>query len=58
MKCPKIRKTSGKYKQYGKYIVDSGCSSDIVNDLCMAIRYWMWHCGVSPKIAFLKFKKR
>lgn len=39
MKCPKIRKTSGKYKQYGKYIVDSGCSSDIVNDLCMAIRY-------------------
>ena len=30
-------------------------------DLCdtfrTAIRYWLWHCGVPPKIAFGWFKK-
>ena len=23
-----------------------------------ALRYWLWHCGVPPKIAFGWFKKR
>ena len=23
-----------------------------------AVRYWLWHCGVSPKIAFGWFKKK
>ena len=23
-----------------------------------ALRYWLWHCGVSPKIAFGWFKKK
>ena len=31
-------------------------------DLCPtfrnAFRFWLWHCGVSPKIAFGWFKRR
>lgn len=23
-----------------------------------AVRYWLWHCGVSPKIAFGWFKRK
>lgn len=31
-------------------------------DLCdtfkKAVRYWLWHCGVPPKIAFGWFKRK
>ena len=31
--------------------------TDITPTLSRAIRYWLWHCGVSPKIAFWKWKR-
>ena len=34
-----------------KYGIDSA------HTLSYAIRYWLWHRGVSPKIAFWKWKR-
>lgn len=31
---------------------------DIVTTFGEAVRYWLWHCGVSPKIAFGWFKRK
>ena len=31
--------------------------TDITQTLPNAIRYWLWHRGVSPKIAFWKWKR-
>jgi hypothetical protein len=31
--------------------------TDIAHTLPNAIRYWLWHRGVSPKIAFWKWKR-
>ena len=34
----------------------NGC--DICETFGDALRYWLWHCGVSPKIAFGWFKRK
>lgn len=48
--CPKEYKIWGyKYIVYGKY------GADVTYNFIDAIRYWLWHCGVSPKIAFFNF---
>ena len=63
---PKIRKLKPqiiwrdgrKWKTY-KWVVESeenGC--DTVVTFGDALRYWLWHCGVPPKIAFGWFKKK
>lgn len=31
---------------------------DLCYSLAHAIRFWLWHCGVNPKIAFGWFKKK
>ena len=31
---------------------------DACNTFGDALRYWLWHCGVSPKIAFGWFRKK
>ena len=31
--------------------------TDVTHTLSYAIRYWLWHRGVSPKIAFWGIKK-
>lgn len=48
---PRIVKHSNEYRVIGKY------GTDIVPDLLTAIRYWLWHCGINPKIAFWKWKR-
>ena len=30
---------------------------DLCDTFWIALRYWLWHCGVSPKIAFWKYDK-
>lgn len=40
-----------RWQVIGKY------GTDITQTLSRAIRYWLWHCGVSPKIAFWKWKR-
>lgn len=51
-----------------KYWRDKGCfwtvtatnstSADVTYSFGMAIRLWLWYCGVNPKIAFWSpFKK-
>ena len=39
------------------YEVVSKYGTDYVTTLGMAIRYWLWHCGVPAKIAFFGIKK-
>jgi hypothetical protein len=29
----------------------------MVESLGLAIRYWFWHCGIRPKVAFKLFRK-
>jgi hypothetical protein len=31
---------------------------DICENFGDALRYWLWHCGVNPKIAFGWFKRK
>lgn len=56
---PKIRKVrpeelcDGMHIMGYKYVVTSKDGNDIVFTLGQAIRYWLWHCGVPAKIAFL-----
>ena len=40
-----------RWEVIGKY------GTDITQTLPNAIRYWLWHCGVSSKIAFWKWKR-
>jgi hypothetical protein len=40
-----------RWQVIGKY------GTDITQTLPRAIRYWLWHRGVSPKIAFWKWKR-
>lgn len=40
-----------RWQVIGKY------GTDITPTLSNAIRYWLWHRGVSPKIAFWKWKR-
>lgn len=56
MKLPYIRKATWEKKLYpdAKWIVVERKYNtyDACTTLCDAIRYWFWHLGVSPKIAF------
>ena len=49
-----------KIKRMGKGWVAG--SKEYGFDLCdtfrKAVRYWLWHCGVPPKIAFGWFKRK
>lgn len=51
---PRIRRTKGFERTYGKYVV----CDDIVMTFMDALRYWLWHMGVNPRIAFYKFKRK
>lgn len=56
MKLPYIRKATWEKQYYpeAKWIVVERKYNtyDACTTLCDAIRYWFWHLGVSPKIAF------
>ena len=63
MMIPKIIKPRGEgdIKKGVKYVVVS--KYECMNyDLCYsfgdAIRFWLWHCGVPPKIAFGWFNSK
>ena len=40
-----------------KYVVKGSYGIDMVESLGLAIRYWFWHCGIRPKVAFELFRK-
>lgn len=43
----------------GKWMVGSKENGyDICENFGDALRYWLWHCGVNPKIAFGWFKRK
>ena len=56
MKLPYIRKATWEKKCYPEakwIVVDRKYNTyDACETFCDAIRYWFWHLGVSPKIAF------
>lgn len=54
---PRIRKTNGDLSRFGKWIVYGKGHADIVHSFSSAIRYWLWGCGVHPKIAFFEFRR-
>ncbi len=59
MRLPVIKK-AGAYLQWAhgaKYLVGRGKQWDMCEDLPSAICYWLWWCGVPPRIAFMFFKK-
>ena len=39
------------------YIVKGKYGIDCVESLSLAIRYWLWHCGVPAKIAFFGIRR-
>ena len=52
---PRIRKAEPLYQQWGfRYVVKSKHGMDMTTSLEYAIRYWLWHCGVSAKYCFKK----
>lgn len=55
---PRIRRTRKEDRVYGKYVVESGKTGDIVWTFTDALRYWLWYMGVSPRIAFYDFKRK
>lgn len=62
MKLPYIRKATWEKKLYpeAKWVVVEReyNTYDVCTTLCDAILYWLWHLGVSPKIAFGFRKKK
>ena len=40
------------------YKVTSKNSIDLVGSFSLAIRYWLWHCGVPAKIVFWRVKRK
>jgi hypothetical protein len=62
---PKIHKLGNNKWWNGCRMVDGRwmvCSEKNGYDICetfgQALRYWLWHCGVNPKIAFGWFKNK
>ena len=62
MKLPQIRKATWEKQYYPEakwVVVDRKYNTyDACETLCDAIRYWFWHLGVSPKIAFKSWRKK
>lgn len=50
----RLSKNSFHYNFGYRWQVIGNYGTDITQTLPNAIRYWLWHRGVSPKIAFWK----
>ena len=57
---PKIKKYKDDKYLLNKskyYIVGrNGHSWDLCDNIFIVFRYWLWHLGINPRIAFFKFK--
>jgi hypothetical protein len=53
----RLSKNSFHYNYGYRWQVIGNYGTDITQTLLRAIRYWLWHCSVSPKIAFWKWKR-
>ena len=53
----RLSKNSFHYNYGHRWEVIGKYGTDITQTLPNAIRYWLWHRGVSPKIAFWKWKR-
>lgn len=53
----RLSKNNFHYNFGYRWQVISKYGTDITRTLPNAIRYWLWHRGVSPKIAFWKWKR-
>ena len=57
---PRIKKIKDSFENNNKMVlwgVQSKWGIDVCNTFTMALRYWLWHCGVPAKIAFRGVKK-
>lgn len=39
-------------KDINRWVVEGKYGWDVCNTFFEAVRYWLWHCGMPPKIAF------
>lgn len=53
---PTIKRLKNNLFPEHKWIVTGKYGSDVVHNLADAIRVWLWHCGLNPKLAFKKYK--
>ena len=54
-KIRRLSKNSFHYNFGYRWQVIGKYGTDITQTLSIAIRYWLWHCGVNPNIAFWKW---
>ena len=52
---PKIKRYNAPNFPEYKWIVIGEHGADLCRTFLRAFRYWLWHCGVNPKIAFFKW---
>lgn len=53
---PTIKRLKNSVFPEYNWIVTGKYGSDVVRNLSDAIRIWLWHCGLNPKLAFKKYK--
>ena len=57
VRIKRLSKNSFHYNYGYRWEIIGRYGTDITQTLSRAIRYWLWHRGVSPKIAFWKWKR-
>ena len=55
---PKIKKYKDSLFPEYHWVVMGNDGWDLCKTLGRAIRYWLWHCGVPAKVAFLGINKK
>ena len=58
MKIPKIERLEKEIVGCRWRVSSEQGGDDICVTFIDAFRYWLWHCGLSPKIAFGWFRKK
>lgn len=47
-----------RWRVRGYLFHDEVVGIDLVETFADALRYWLWHCGVTPRIAFWTIKRK
>ena len=57
VRIKRVSKNDPLYNLGYRWQVIGNYGTDITQTLPNAIRYWLWHRGINPKIAFWKWKR-
>lgn len=53
----RIHRAPEEMRSEGKWLVCSKGGCDVCPKFSDALRFFFWHCGISPKIAFLRLRR-